>query len=315
MSYEIEREFFDLLFRKGEGICYGQKKETEVRVDVDKYEPYFSINPLHPTADYENKGSWGGRRCDMNVTAFRNFLFEMDGVELEVQKKILEECGIEFSTIVYSGGKSYHAILSLEQDLMTNPHTQEGIEYYKYIWKRLAAKIDKFGTEFLRLKLPDSGSFLDTTCRNPSRFSRFPNAIRDNGEKQVLIGINSRMNASDFITLLNSCPEVERAKITDFKEPDVAVEDEESFFGACEKGLQTKIKYSFLWAGSEGMHGQLYQLTTWAIDDTGVSKEVFYGILNKYVFPELLKRGYPHYKLAGGRHRAVEQGYAKKGVN
>lgn len=154
-------DFFDLLFEPREGICWGHTKfDTAVpcRFLYDRVVPdsqFFSINPLVNS------------RLDINVTAYRNILIEIDSVSLEEQKKILEK--VPHSTLVYSGGKSYHAIISLQEPLKTR-------DEYNDLVKAVYAKI------------PEA----DKTAKNPSRFSRNP-AGKRNGVEQKLEYVGYRI--------------------------------------------------------------------------------------------------------------------------
>lgn len=98
-------EFFKLLFDEGDGVCFGDYKATKVSSEfpVESCE-FFCINALDTAKDYghllkdyyrEDKS----RRADINVTKYRSFLFEFDSVPLEVQSKILESCGINFTRL------------------------------------------------------------------------------------------------------------------------------------------------------------------------------------------------------------------------
>jgi hypothetical protein len=146
------KHFYDLLFDEGELICwssdvYGTKlypKSDPQRAN------YFSINPLHTS------------RKDANVTAFRNILIEFDKLALPEQLAAFAE--IPISTLVFSGGKSYHGIISLQTPCSTRE------EYNELVW-RVYERVSKFQ--------PDKG------CKNPSRFSRSPGVLRDNIEQRL----------------------------------------------------------------------------------------------------------------------------------
>lgn len=152
------RDFYVVLFNDDEGICFGKTKYSTDVIDALDYEaPFFSINPLKE------------RRLDINVVAYRNLLIEIDSIPLPDQLKILKT--VPYSTLVYSGGKSYHAIISLEEPLKTR-------EEYDDLVKAVYAKV------------PEA----DKTAKNPSRFSRAPGYLRDNGNIQDLIEVRSRVS-------------------------------------------------------------------------------------------------------------------------
>lgn len=145
-------EFYDLLFDEGELVCwssdvYGTKLYPKAEPQQANY---FSINPLHTS------------RKDANVTAFRNILIEFDKLSLPEQLAAFAE--IPISTLVFSGGKSYHGIISLQTPCSTRE------EYNELVW-RVYERISKFQ--------PDKG------CKNPSRFSRSPGVLRNDVEQKL----------------------------------------------------------------------------------------------------------------------------------
>jgi hypothetical protein len=151
-------DFLDLLFEWDEKICFSDDVYgTRLSPRMHWYGQFFSINPLM------------NKRADANVVALRNFLIEFDDISKEEQLKALEH--VPYSTLVWSGGKSYHAIISLDEPLADRAA-------YNEVVQRLQAK------------LPD----MDKATSNPSRFSRLPGAIRDNGNEQKLMELRSRVS-------------------------------------------------------------------------------------------------------------------------
>ncbi len=143
--------FFGTLFNFGEKTCFSHSLyNTNLTLIYSKKrheEQFFSINPLTI------------KRADANVTVFRNILIEFDSLNENEQLKALKN--IPYTTLVWSGGKSYHAIISLAEPC------KDREEYNK-----LVKRIQK--------KLPD----MDKTTSNPSRFSRVPDVVRENGNIQ-----------------------------------------------------------------------------------------------------------------------------------
>lgn len=103
-----------------------------------------------------------------NVTDFRYALVESDSVELARQNAIIRELELPVACLVYSGGKSIHAIVKIGA-----PDYQEYRRRVEYLYK----VCDKNGLK------------VDTQNKNPSRLSRMPGVIR-NGHKQFLIATN-----------------------------------------------------------------------------------------------------------------------------
>lgn len=103
-----------------------------------------------------------------NVTAFRYALVESDSLSLEEQERVYRQYNLPIAAMVYSGGKSIHAIVHID--------AENEIEY-----KARVNKLYQF--------LEDNGVTIDKQNRNPSRLSRMPGAVR-NGKEQRLIGTN-----------------------------------------------------------------------------------------------------------------------------
>lgn len=103
-----------------------------------------------------------------NVTDYRFALVESDHMDLEKQNALIRELELPVAALVYSGGKSIHAIVRIEAA------TYE--EYRKRV-------------DYLYSVLKKNGMDVDTQNKNPSRLSRMPGVMR--GEhKQFLIDTN-----------------------------------------------------------------------------------------------------------------------------
>lgn len=110
-----------------------------------------------------------GQGCkNDNVTEFRFALVESDGLEIEKQNAIIHQLELPCAALVHSGGKSLHAIVRID--------AADYSEYRKRV-------------DFLYSTCQKNGLVLDQACRNPSRLSRMPGAMR-NGNKQFLLETN-----------------------------------------------------------------------------------------------------------------------------
>ena len=296
------KNFFKTLFSEEDGICFGTRFANRLRPMSDKAEhEFFCINPLSKTFDHGHMldPSYDAkmpRRADLNVSGYRSFLFEMDSTPLEDQLKILLNCSLPITSIVYSGGKSYHAILNVEESLDLEPHKVDSIDEYKHMWTRLAARLSWDATNMGFEYPAGKSSFVDSSCKNPSRLSRFPNAVRDNGNLQKLILLKKSVTKQDFYDTLKKCPEVLKAEKIQYDKPVDVVEDEEVFWALCPTILKDNIKFA-KWAGSEGMYPNMLRITLWAIDAVNVDEDLLLEIYDKYTFPKLIKYGYPVKKL------------------
>lgn len=116
-----------------------------------------------------------GGRADKNVESFRHILLEFDNISLEEQWRFLRECGLPISSLTFSGGKSFHALVRVDA---------EDAEDYKAKAEQLYAFAEK-----------RAGKKPDTANRNPSRLTRLAGARR--GEKtQTLLYVELNMEAS-----------------------------------------------------------------------------------------------------------------------
>lgn len=126
--------------------------------------------------DYkEEAGAWirfnplDGEDCkDANVTDFRYALVEADKGEIEEQNAIIRELELPVAALVFSGGKSLHAIVRIEA--ADRAEYRKRVDYLYYVCEKNGLKVD-----------PQN--------RNPSRLSRMPGVIR-NGKKQFLVDTN-----------------------------------------------------------------------------------------------------------------------------
>ena len=110
-----------------------------------------------------------GRGCrNDNVTDYRFALVESDHMELEKQNALVRELELPIAALVYSGGKSVHAIVRIE-----------AATYEEYRQR----------VDFLYTILRKNGMDVDTQNKNPSRLSRMPGVMRGQ-HKQFLIDTN-----------------------------------------------------------------------------------------------------------------------------
>lgn len=135
--------------------------------------------------DYkEEAGAWirfnpldGKGVKNENVTDYRYTLVESDSMELEKQNAIIRELELPVACLVYSGGKSIHAIVKV--DANNYEEYRKRVDYIYSVCKK-------------------NGLDIDSQNRNPSRLSRMP-GIRRDGRKQFLIDTNiGKSNYEDW---------------------------------------------------------------------------------------------------------------------
>lgn len=110
----------------------------------------------------------GAGRKDANVTSYRYVLVECDNMEPGKQLAAIHQMELPCAALVYSGGKSVHAIVRV--------NAPDYAEYRKRV-------------DHLYAICQKNGLTLDQQNRNPSRLSRMPGILRA-GQKQALLETN-----------------------------------------------------------------------------------------------------------------------------
>ena len=90
-------------------------------------------------------------------------------MDLGEQNALIRELELPVACLVYSGGKSLHAIVRIDASSYEEYRTR--VDYLYSVCEKNGMKVDKQN-------------------RNPSRLSRLPGATR-NGHKQFLVGTNT----------------------------------------------------------------------------------------------------------------------------
>ena len=126
--------------------------------------------------DYEHEaGAWirfnpldGQGVNNVNVREFRYALVESDNMPVAQQEAVIRELELPVAALLYSGGKSIHAIVHIDADSF--PEYKKRVEYLYNVCKK-------------------NGMILDEQNKNPSRLSRMPGFERGS-HKQFLIDTN-----------------------------------------------------------------------------------------------------------------------------
>ncbi len=136
-----------------------------------------------------------GYRKDDNVTSCRNFLFELDVGTLASQAIYVQSIDLPTSAYIYSGNKSLHFLVCLEESL--------DVKTYRLLYQ-WALNI---------------GTLFDQNCKNPSRCVRIPGSIRpDTGREQRLVELKTRVKLDDFMAWLNKYPHLRPKEREDRKD-------------------------------------------------------------------------------------------------
>ena len=162
-----------LMFREGETICVSPNQFGFHAIPLEtvlsgKVEMLMNKNEDKGLLKYASEdlllaalNPIKGPRLDGNCYQYRNFMIELDTGSLGEQINYIQFSGIPYSALIFSGGKSIHVLVALEDSL-------DSEKYYRYIAK------------WILNILP----LADQNIQNPSRGIRIPGAIRDNGKKQ-----------------------------------------------------------------------------------------------------------------------------------
>lgn len=145
----------------GELIEQLQKCKGDIGAVLGDYKPevgaWIRFNPLD-----------GNGIKNENVTDFRYALVESDNMDIGAQNAIIRELELPVACLVYSGGKSVHAIVRI--DAGDYSEYRKRVDYLYDVCKKNGLKID-------------------SQNRNPSRLSRMPGIMRGQ-HKQFLIDTN-----------------------------------------------------------------------------------------------------------------------------
>lgn len=164
--------YLEALFNEGEYACVATNPYETAITEVARITEgncYITLNPIKE----------GHTRADKNVSSFRNFLVEFDDMDLDRQTEYVKELGMPYTTKVFSGNKSFHYVLSVEG-------IEDYVEYAKLV-------------SWLYAAVPGA----DTSCKNPSRFTRIGEGVHKNGEVQDLIDSGNRITKRELIDWLS----------------------------------------------------------------------------------------------------------------
>lgn len=186
------RIFLKTLFQSGEYVGY-VSNDVYFNEDHNRYEPtkgvfYRTVDEIMTSLDRypddlgatigdwkKAAGAWirinpldGKGASKKNVTRYSYCLIESDDIPIKEQEETFKRLNIPIATMVYSGGKSIHAIVKIDA---TNIQ-----EYEERV---------QFCYDFLK----NNGISIDTQNKDPNRLSRMPGVTR-NGVMQTLLGVN-----------------------------------------------------------------------------------------------------------------------------
>lgn len=189
---ETTKKFLDLLFNEGETICvtsgnYGAHsiEQSEIGPVINLKTPNKQFTISEDDIQLVGINPIKGFKTDNNVTAYRNFMLELDDGTIAQQIKYIKDSGIPYSACVFSGNKSMHYVIALTQG------------YSESIWR------------FVNQWILNILKAADQQNKSPSRGVRFPGNKRKNGAKkmQVLKELHGRITQSDLNNWLAKFPD------------------------------------------------------------------------------------------------------------
>lgn len=203
------RDFLNLFFNQGENVCvshngFGYRSVEQKDLEAGLIEQVSPNEKIRPETITDNDitlismNPVDGWRRDENVTAYRTFMVEMDDGTLEEQLKYVNESGLPYSYCCFSGNKSLHFGIVLDEDLPS----------YE-LWVDVAEWI---------LNIMDKA---DPMTKNPTRSIRFPDTLRKDGKKKVqqLVHMGERISHNKLAKFLNKFPEKNPSEIRKTQRP------------------------------------------------------------------------------------------------
>lgn len=185
MKTKLE-QFLNVLFEPDEfiwfGGCYKSNKLSKPQSDLPK------LNQSAPTTDgyficLNPANQLNAKHGKESISIYRNLLIECDNMSLQQQESFLKRKKLPFSTLTYSGGKSLHAVISMERPFETEAE-------YKKAHDRITFALTELN---------------DPQTDKVSIFTRLPDFLRqtDAGiRKQASIEIGRRISHADLEVFL-----------------------------------------------------------------------------------------------------------------
>lgn len=193
--HESGKKLLQLMFRPGETVCVSHNKygyhsiplENALNGPVTLVPPSEKHKWEHPKTDELTLVALNpitGFRKDEFCTAFRSFLIEMDYGPLAEQLAYAKKIELPYSAVIFSGNKSLHFLITLDEDLENET-----------IYRRLSEWILGVATA------------ADQKTKNPSRSIRIPGAEREPGKFQQIVEFKGATKVADLIAWLSKHPD------------------------------------------------------------------------------------------------------------
>ena len=204
--HESGKKLLNLMFKPGETVCVSPNKYGYHSIPLEEATGD-KVVTLVPTQDSCDKRGieWcpenfdkshtdnllmcalnpiKGYREDQNVSAYRSFLVEIDTGPLAQQLAYAKSIKLPYSAVVFSGNKSLHFLITLDQDLPSYK-----VYYHMAEWTLNIVTL------------------ADKLTKNPSRSIRIPGAEREPGKRQGLVEFRGPVSIQEFSLWLAKYPD------------------------------------------------------------------------------------------------------------
>lgn len=271
---EVVKQFLDLLFENGEEICISPSKYAFASVPKESLSSDMSLvsqsvnrDIFYISEDDINLVSINpikGDRLDSNVTAYRSFLVELDDGDLVEQMKYVESMEMPYSVCVFSGNKSLHFGIVLEEDLPSEDLWRDINEWILNIMSRA-----------------------DQATKNPSRSIRFPENKRHDGKMlvQSLVEIKNRISYGILLQWLNQYKELNPRDIR-AKEQARMMREVESDYDIDDLSIPMWMEEKLLENGVTSERNVTWWKFSYALACKGMNSDDIEALLSKYFIPE-----------------------------
>lgn len=193
--HETGQRLLRLMFKPGETVCVSHNKygwhsiplENAINGPITLVPPTDNIQWQYPKPEELTLAALNpikGFRQDMNCTAFRSFLIEMDYGPLPEQLAYVKKLGMPYSAVVFSGNKSLHFLITLDHDLPSENVYRQFSEWILNVM-----------------------TLADQNTKNPSRSIRMPGAYREPGKQQTLQEFNGLVKIGELVAWLMKYPD------------------------------------------------------------------------------------------------------------
>ena len=197
--HEDGQKLLELMFKQEETVCVSNSKFSYHSIPLENalQGTVTLLPPLKNDKTWEEQAIYcdsselllvalnpiEGYCRDNNVKSYRNFLIELDIGTIDEQIEYIKRSGLCYSAMIFSGGKSAHTLISLDQDLPDSTMYRKIIEWIMNIL-----------------------TLADKACKNPSRKIRIPGAERTPGKFQELLEFKGKVKLEDLSNWLQKHP-------------------------------------------------------------------------------------------------------------